>query len=452
VREPDQGGEAVMRWLSRSKIRARARILSLHPHKDISALYLSAGPEAFTPTLRAAMAAAQPFAELDAAERAAAAAEALGLARELAHDRDILARLEESLKQAGVVGEIRNAKLIYLALTSRVLKRPVSLAVKGVSSGGKSFVLDRVLDHFPAEASLRMSGMSPSALIYDERDYAHRHLVIAEAAGAEGEKQEFLIRTLLSEGRIVWQTVEKTSEGIVPRTIEKEGPTGLVLTTTKLSLHPENETRLFSLTADDTQDQTRRVMLALAEAGELPGVEAAWPALQLWLGEGEVRVAVPFAKALARLSSAAAVRMRRDFAGVLALVMAHAIMHRMNRKRDEAGRIVATLADYAAVRALVADLVAEGLQAGVSKAMRETVDAVASLAGENGVSRACRLYRQPRRAPQSACALSRVGSDAGRRCVAAAGGNIDGGDGGGKGVYPYRTQRHCDTTTGCVVS
>lgn len=386
VREPDQGGEAVMRWLSRSKIKSRVRIMSLHPHKDISALYLSAGTEAFAPALRAAMEAATPFAGIEAAERTATAAHALGVARELASDRDILGRMEASLKQSGVVGEIRNAKLIYLALTSRVLKRPVSLAIKGVSSGGKSFVLERVLDHFPVEASLRMSGMSPSALVYDERDYSHRHLVIAEAAGVDGEKQEFLIRTLLSEGRIVWQTVEKTSEGLVPRTIEKEGPTGLVLTTTKLSLHPENETRLFSLTADDTQEQTRQIMLALADAGEMPEVQAAWPALQTWISVGEVRVVLPFARALARLSSAAAVRMRRDFAGVLALVKAHAILHQMNRARDDEGRIVATLADYAAVHALIADLVAEGLNVSVAPNVRKTVEAVARLAGENGTT------------------------------------------------------------------
>lgn len=386
VREPDQGGEAMMRWIARSAIKPRVRIMSLHPHKDASALYLSAASEAFAPALKAAIAASVPFAEIEEGRRAAAAAEALGHARELANDPDILGRLAMSLKRLGVVGEIRNAKLIYLALTSRVLERPVSLAIKGVSSGGKSFVLDRVLDHFPEQASLRMSGMSPSVLLYDERDYAHRHLVIAEAAGAEGEKQDYLIRTLLSEGRIEWQTVDKSMAGLAPRTIEKEGPTGLILTTTKLSLHPENETRLFSLTADDTPQQTRRILMALAETRERAAVDAAWLALQTWIGAGAVGVAVPFADALARLSSSSAVRMRRDFAGVLALVKAHAILHQMNRARDEEGRIVATQGDYAAVHALIADLVAEGLQAGVSTAMRETVDAVAALAGETGVS------------------------------------------------------------------
>ena len=34
--------------------------------------------------------------------------------------------------------------------------------------------------------------------------------------------------------------------------IEREGPTGLIVTTTALRLHPENETRMLSLTVTDT--------------------------------------------------------------------------------------------------------------------------------------------------------------------------------------------------------
>ena len=39
--EPDKGGEAVRKWLSKSKIRERVRLLNLGEHKDPSALYLA---------------------------------------------------------------------------------------------------------------------------------------------------------------------------------------------------------------------------------------------------------------------------------------------------------------------------------------------------------------------------------------------------------------------------
>jgi hypothetical protein len=54
----------------------------------------------------------------------------------------------------------------------------------------------------------------------------------------------YLIRSLLSEGRLRYETVEKTKDGLVPRVIEREGPTGLIATTTSLRLHPENKSAL----------------------------------------------------------------------------------------------------------------------------------------------------------------------------------------------------------------
>ena len=54
----------------------------------------------------------------------------------------------------------------------------------------------------------------------------------------------------------------------------------------------------------------------------------------------------------------------------------------VRRRRDDNGRIVATLEDYAAVRGLVADIVAEGVDATVSPAVRETVKTVSELCDE----------------------------------------------------------------------
>ncbi len=74
-----------------------------------------------------------------------------------------------------------------------------------------------------------------------------------------------------------------------------------------------------------------------------------------------------------------AVRLRRDFGAVLNLIRAHALLHGASREKDERGRVVATLADYAAVRALVADLVSEGVETTVPESVRGAVHAVARL-------------------------------------------------------------------------
>jgi hypothetical protein len=307
-------------------------------------------------------------------------------AGDLISDPDILIRFGAEVENAGLVGETGNAKILYLALTSRLFERPVSIAIKGVSSVGKSFTVERVLKFFPPAAYFVRTGMSERAIIYSTEDYRHRFLVLFEAAGMNSEMQSYLIRTLLSEGRVVYEVVEKTKLGLRPRRIEKEGPTGLITTTTAPRLHPENETRLLSLGVIDTPDQTRAVMQALAadEAAHTVNYPQ-WHALQTWLATGQREVVVPFAKTLAENIPPIAVRLRRDFKLLLTLIRAHALLHRRTRAHDDQGRIIATVADYTGVLALVDKLFSEGIEATVPKTVRETVAAVgACIAGSVG--------------------------------------------------------------------
>jgi hypothetical protein len=140
----------------------------------------------------------------------------------------------------------------------------VSVAVKGPSSGGKSYTVEVVLRFFPSSAYWSRTAMSERALAYSDEDFRHKHLVVFKAAGMNSDFGSYLIRTLLSEGRIEYEFPEKTRDGMKPRVIRKDGPTGLIETTTASRLHPENETRLLSLTIRDTAEQTKAILYALA--------------------------------------------------------------------------------------------------------------------------------------------------------------------------------------------
>jgi hypothetical protein len=317
-------------------------------------------------------------------EARAASAHTAELAGDLVREPDILGRFVAELTQAGLVGEDRNAKILYLALTTRLFDRPVSVAIKGPSSGGKSYTVEVVLKFFPTTAYWERTAMSDRVLAYSDEDFRHRHLVIYEAAGMTSDIASYLIRSLLSERRILYELVEKTQDSLRSRLIEKEGPTGLVVTTTATRLHPENETRLLSLAVKDTPEQTNAILHALARGNE---IEASvqfgrWQAFQKSLEVGERRVVVPFADRLADLVPPVAVRLRRDFRLLLTLVEARALLHRDRRDTDEQGRIVATLDDYATVRKLVADLFAEGVDATVKTETKEVVATVKALGKE----------------------------------------------------------------------
>jgi hypothetical protein len=352
--------------------------------KDISELYLSK-PDAFVPSLKKAIRSAQTWQDFETAAVKERAGALWNWCKEIATSQEILDDFAGALAEDGLVGESKRSKLLYLIVTSRLLETVVSAGIKGPSSAGKSYVLETVLKYFPGDAYYVLTGMSERALAYSEEPLSHRFIVLYEAAAMSGDFQSYLIRSLLSEGRLVYETVEKTSEGMRARRIEREGPTGLLVTTTAIVLHPENETRFLSIRVNDSAKQTARILRAQAHkvSGQSDGKAAGglnkvdnWRAFQHWLATSARPVVVPYADALAELIPPVAVRLRRDFKAVLSLIQAHALLHMASRKTDSERRIVSTLLDYEKVRELTHALVMEGVEHGVSKTQRETVKAV----------------------------------------------------------------------------
>ena len=376
----DEAGEACYRKLAATPdIQERLYRVELDGVKDISELHKT-DPENFRERLDKARRNARAWLDIAETEAQERAREAWALCGDLAEAADILEEFSKDLIKSGVTGEKDNGKLLYLALTSRVLEKIVSAAVKGPSSGGKSYLVKNVVSFFPETAVYQFTSFSEKTLFYTEEPLSHRILILAEAAGG-GEYQEYTIRTLLSEGRLEYEFVEKTSEGLRARRICKEGPTGFITTTTRQRLHAENETRYLSLTVTDTRAQTREIFRSLALSPEPPDMER-WLALQRWIEVQDNRVDIPYATRLAESMGDVAVRLRRDFSVILSLIKTHAILHQATRERDSEGRIVATLQDYSRIREVVSGLIAEGVEATVPKIVRETVEVVSKLIQE----------------------------------------------------------------------
>lgn len=381
--EKDDGGEAMLRNLEKTPFRERIKLIFCNEWKDISELHCI-DPAQFNERLQGVLDKAVSWKDYELAKARARGKEAWEHCKDLANNPNILHELTTTFESMGVVGVSNIAKIIFLALTSRLLDRPVSVAVKAVSSAGKSFVVESALKFFPTDTYHELSAMSERALAYSEVPLSHRFLVIFEAAGMQGEMASYLIRSLLSEGRVRYETVEKTRDGLRARVIEREGPTGLLVTSTQVRLHPENETRLISLSVPDTPEQTAKILDALANEDERPAIDLTpWHALQNWLAVMPSTVTIPYGKTLAVLMPKLAVRLRRDFRVVLTFIRTHTLLHQANRDRDDKGRIIATYEDYAAIRKLISPFIAEGLEAAVPQDVRDTVKALEDLKGEN---------------------------------------------------------------------
>jgi hypothetical protein len=283
----------------------------------------------------------------------------------LLRSRHLLQAAIAAIGRLGVVGEKANRGVLYLALTSCSRPEPISAFVKGRSSSGKSNLVKRALALMPPESYYEFTAMSSKALVYNEElELAHKHLIIYEEDG--NEEAQYIVRTLLSEGRISYLTTEKGEKGMTGRRIEREGPTGLITTMTKAATRDDNETRAWSLYVDDSKAQTEAVIESLGdEAAKIvrPAVDnRPWQALQRKLEPLEV--VVPYGPVLAKLLNteglpADSTRLRRDFGRLLTLVKVVALLYQKQRDRDDAGRLIATLEDYRMAYDLVAKPFAE---------------------------------------------------------------------------------------------
>jgi hypothetical protein len=62
--------------------------------------------------------------------------------------------------------------------------------------------------------------------------------------------QDYLLRELISEGKLRYPVVQKIDNEMVTVTVEKNGPVCFLVTTTKAAMNAENETQMLSLEID----------------------------------------------------------------------------------------------------------------------------------------------------------------------------------------------------------
>lgn len=385
---PDEGGTIFVQRIGKDIPDAWA-ITTLDNRKDISECHIAGDnvQELMSHLLDSAI----PFSKI-IDEEIEKELEGLSEKAAIIGSKDILTEVVRFCRAWGIVGEENTIKLIYLALTSRVLDRPISMAIKGTSSAGKSYILKTVLEFLPKSAYFDISSMSDKALFYTEESFEHRFLIIGEAVGLSSEFISYLLRILLSEGQIKHMTVESTDHGNQAKYLEKKGPTGFITTTTQIQLHPENETRLLSIEISDDRDQTKQIMLRTAKSAM--GSEKERPSLdefidyQVWIEKlGNTNVVIPYAQVLAEGTKPSAVRLRRDFSMLLTIIKTIAILYQHQREVDANGYIVATIDDYTLAYELVSGKINEGAESSVKPIIRETVDVVEMLLKSDNSSR-----------------------------------------------------------------
>jgi hypothetical protein len=310
---------------------------------------------------------------------------------ELALSPDLIKRVINKVQSMGVVNEAELISLVYIAATSRVLAQPINPLIKGSSSGGKSYTTTKTLELIGKDFVSYLSTSSALSLIYDERPLSHTVLVVFEANQLQADENSIfsmLLRTLISEGRIIHQTTVEDPDAPNGRRvarIERKGPISLMITTTG-EFHAENETRMLSFNVTESPEQTRSVIAGLAasaagKSGHHDDLKV-YHDFQTWIALGPQDAVIPYAEIIAANIPPAMVRFRRDAGALFNFIKASAILHQAQRQMDDQGRVIAAVEDYRIAYPIFTKIMAQSAGQMVPENVRVVVELIANRAGE----------------------------------------------------------------------
>jgi hypothetical protein len=290
----------------------------------------------------------------------------------------LLRKKIDAVNNLGVCGERRNIGIYSLVIDSRLIA-PVaggseSLGVKnaGHFGAGKSHTLERTLRLYPENAYHQINGGSQKSLYTMGDSLKHKTLILTEgyaleARGKQDSEFACAMRNLLSEGCLHYQRPKKQGGNLIAETATVQGPISLITTTIQGNLEKQLDDRMLTIHPDASAGQTQRVMMqkAKAAAGKIAPIdENALHAWRQFHDSLEARdVIIPYAEDILSFfpDTGLPIAARRSFTRLLSAIKAITILYQSQR-REDTGRLIADIADYAMAWQLVAEPVEKSLR------------------------------------------------------------------------------------------
>ena len=105
-------------------------------------------------------------------------------AMKLLKDKKLMRRLMKAYPKLGMIGEEKNAMLIFLIFLTRFSNSPLHVLIQGPSGSGKTWLLKGVVDILPKSQRIILTSISENSLYHSDRNYLkHKVLIIEDLDG-----------------------------------------------------------------------------------------------------------------------------------------------------------------------------------------------------------------------------------------------------------------------------
>jgi len=254
--------------------------------------------------------------------------------KEILCDPAILFRYKQALSHL-VAGEDKNSVLLFLIGLTSHMKKVLGAIIMGESSTGKSHLMNSVLKFYSnTESYTRLTEASPDRIA---KDYSHKILCVGELHGAE--KAQSSLRVWISEGKLRLLTTTRGEDGkITTEVLETNGVPCFITTTTSVNPDEELLNRLFLISIDESEAQTKKVLEYEAIEFIDPDFEEKTKPSQILIDALNFlaltpfkEVLIPYADQLAKNFPSGNVKARRDFKKLCFIIGAVAYLHQFQR-------------------------------------------------------------------------------------------------------------------------
>jgi hypothetical protein len=308
-------------------------------------------------------------------------------ARKLLRSPHFLTKLLRALENQGLVGEKRNALVLFVVAVSRLLPRPLNVFVKGHSSAGKNFLVKSILRLLPLDAVAEITSASDKAWNYSKSSFRHKIIYLQEKNEAAGTIDP--IRLLISEGKLVRIVPRWVGGKLITTKQVAHGPVASISTTTRNRLQIDDETRHISEWVDESPEQTRKIVESYTKQrkGLDPDEIKAWHAVQHLL-ERRIGTEIIFPRWFEEIANQLFIsdlRVRRYYPAFIEAVRSVCLIRSFlpHRKSSEDGPLKVRFADFAITALIFDEVFVESLHLGqgAGEATRRLVEEIVNAKG-----------------------------------------------------------------------
>ena len=174
---------------------------------------------------------------------------------------DLIQRIDQLIETAGVVGEERTRKLLFIIASTYKMSDPLHALVQGSSGSGKSHLINCIGSCLPPEDVMSMTRVTSKSFYHYNKDELIDKVMLIQDFDGLDEEAQYAFRELQSAGNISSSTTYKDRSGNIISTVKVvRSHFASLLATTKAEVYYDNMSRSLIIGVDESDEQTQRII------------------------------------------------------------------------------------------------------------------------------------------------------------------------------------------------